>query len=205
MVLPLQNNKTTLNNKIEQIAAKGGTGTNVCGGLLAGYSVLNGVNHHTEENARHFIVLLSDGDNTYNAASYQSSPASPDPQCAPSTQPSVSLDYTGTSCHDAGTQEPELDTKTMTLVDTMKAAGIEFYVVGFGVCGGTPTDTTCTSTEKAKIGNGDTDTIADQRLLKCIASSSPGSNNHFYYANSASELPNIFQKIAHQIGHRLIE
>jgi hypothetical protein len=41
--------------------------------------------------------------------------------------------------------------------------------------------------------------------LKCIASSSPGSNNHFYFADSASQLPVIFQRIAHQIGHRLIE
>jgi hypothetical protein len=205
MVVPLGSDKDDVKTQIEAIDARGGTGTNICGGILMGYDVLNGPGHHTEENTRRIFVLLSDGDNTYNAASFQVSPPSPDPQCQPDSEPDRSTGYTGTSCTSAYQQERELDEKTIALVDGLKAEGIEFYVVGFGVCGGTPTSSTCTSGEKALIGNNDRDEIADQRLLKCIASSSPESNNHFFYAERASDLPDIFQRIAHQIGHRLIE
>lgn len=205
MVQPLSNNRTTIKNQIDQFDAIGGTGTNVCNGIMMGNDVLFGAGHHTEDEARHFFILLSDGDNTYNAASYQVSPASPDPLCTPDTSPWNSDTYVDSSCRAAQTRERELDEKTMSVVDTMKAAGVEFYVVGFGVCGGTPSSTTCTSAQKALIGNSDTDSTADQRLLKCIASSLPGTNNHFFYADSADDLPNIFRTIAHQIGHRLIE
>jgi hypothetical protein len=41
--------------------------------------------------------------------------------------------------------------------------------------------------------------------MKCIASSATGTNNHYYYASSASALPSIFTAIAAQIAHRLVE
>jgi hypothetical protein len=205
MVVPLGNDRGDVKSQIEQIGARGGTGTNICGGILMGNEVLFGPGHHTEDETRRIFVLLSDGDNTYNAASFQGSPPSPDPQCQPDSDPEQSTGYTGTSCRQAYLQERELDEKTIAVVDDLKANGIEFYVVGFGVCGGQPSSQTCTAVEKDRIGNNDEDDVADQRLLKCIASSSSGSNDHFFYAERASDLPRIFQQIAHQIGHRLVE
>ncbi|HXH24863.1 MAG TPA: hypothetical protein VNI78_06410 [Vicinamibacterales bacterium] len=42
-------------------------------------------------------------------------------------------------------------------------------------------------------------------MAKCIASSTPGTNDHFFRANTATELPGIFNQIAQQIAFRLIK
>jgi hypothetical protein len=93
---------------------------------------------------------------------------------------------------------------TKTRADQVKAAGAAIYVVGFGVCGAEdnqlPTSTYC-----SHIGNADTDTIADQRLLKCIAGSSGGTNDHYFRANTAADLPGIFTQIAQRIAFRLVK
>ena len=201
MVVPLSSNKTSVDNDINNIKAKGGTGTNICEGLVEGNSVLFGAGHHTDENTRSFMILLSDGDNTYNAASYQASPPSPDTQCTPGTSPWTSDTYVDTSCRSAQTREMELDTETLALVNQMKANGVEFYVVGFGVCG-SPNNNTCNT---SMVGQNYADDPADGNLLKCIASSNSGTNNHYFEANTAADLPGIFSYIAGQIGHRLIE
>ena len=83
---------------------------------------------------------------------------------------------------------------------------MEIYVVGFGVCGNEdnaiPGSSYCSS---ANIGNSSPDTVADQRLLKCIASSSAGTNDHYFRANTATDLPGIFSTIAQTIAFRLIK
>jgi hypothetical protein len=89
----------------------------------------------------------------------------------------------------------------------------QIFVVGFGVCDPSNTGTLGSSTNplyslsdcNSQIGNTDSDTIADERLLKCIASSSAGTNDHYFYASTAASLPTIFTTIAQQIAHKLIE
>ena len=207
--------------KINSMSGQGGTGTNVCLGLDQASSILYGANSHTASNTIRVIVILTDGDNTYNAASYLSgSPGAPPAACRPATSPSTSDTYLSTGCSTpgggsttgsnpgstSGTKERELDTKTKARADALKTAGVEIYVVGFGVCGtddGTIADSTyCSSTN---IGNTQPDTIADQRLAKCLASSTPGSNDHYFRANTATDLPGIFSSIAQAIAFRLIK
>ena len=88
---------------------------------------------------------------------------------------------------------------TKNLSSTIKTAGAEIFVVGFGVCGtedgimpkaanGTDTPNYCSN-----IGDTATDDTADQRLLKCMASSTHGTNDHYFRANyrqrAAGHLP----------------
>jgi len=41
--------------------------------------------------------------------------------------------------------------------------------------------------------------------MKCIASSSSGTNDHYYYVTAASSLNSVFESIAGRIINRLIE
>jgi hypothetical protein len=147
---------------------------------------------------------MADGDNTYNVAAYSAGENSPPMDCRPSSGATSSDGDVGTGCTGAQTRERSLDIKTKTIADTARAAGIEIYIVAFGVCGtlnaSTPTTSYCNN-----IGNTDHDNTADQRLLKCIASSTPGTNDHYYAVPTASDLPAIFQTIAQAISFRLIE
>jgi hypothetical protein len=201
MVQPLSNDKTTVQSKIDDIQAQGGTGTNVCLGMSEANDILHGINHHTVSNMLHIVVILSDGDNTYNANSYSSSQNAPPPQCRPDYDPAHSDTYVDTSCRSAQTRERQLDVKTKALVDAMKADGVEVYVVGFGVCG-TKNSYLC---NPSLIGGTSHDNTADRNLLKCLASSTPGTNDHYFEASSASDLPGIFTNIARLIGFRLIK
>jgi hypothetical protein len=114
-------------------------------------------------------------------------------------------------------------------VQDLEADGVEVYVIGFGVCGTFPTSpqpgpdppacrgpesdlgsgrcppisqSTCVS----QIGNtgsgGNHDDSADRRLLKCLASSQPGTNDHYFEVNDADDLPAIFQIVAFEIASR---
>ena len=220
-VVNLSSSASTLNSTISGYTAVGGTGTNVCGGLKEADDILFGTGHSTASNARRYIILLTDGDNTYNAASYVSgSPGSPDAACRPTTSPSNSDTYLSTGCSaphngsitssnpgsNSDTRERQLDTKTKTLADSLKASGVEIYIVGLSVCGSddgnTPSSSYCSS---SNIGNSDPDTIADQRLLKCIASSTAGTNDHYYTTSNPTELSTIFGQIAQSIAFRLIK
>lgn len=97
-----------------------------------------------------------------------------------------------------------MDTFTTTRATAVKALGAEIYTVGFGVCG-TEDNSLPTTAYCNLIGNTDPDTVGDQRSLKCIASSSAGTNDHYFRANAATDLPGIFQTIAQQIAFRLIK
>jgi hypothetical protein len=201
MVQPLSNNKTVVDSKINAITAVGGSGTNVCLGLNEANEILYGVGHHTVSNMLKIVVILSDGDNTYNAASYSASENAPPLVCRPSYDPANSDTYTDTSCRSAQTRQRQLDTKTKQLVDSMKANGVEVYVVGFGVCG-TKNSNLCNT---GMIGTNTHDDTANRNLLKCLASSSPGTNDHYFETASATDLPGIFNNIARLIGFRLIK
>jgi hypothetical protein len=104
-------------------------------------------------------------------------------------------------------RERQSDRETYEIAEAMKneTEEIIIFVVAFGACSGdsatTYTDAQCDS----QIGNADSENIADQRLLKCIASSAATTNDHYFYTNDADDLPGIFTAIANQIAHRLIE
>jgi hypothetical protein len=108
-------------------------------------------------------------------------------------------------CSTAVKRERQLDMQTWALTKAIKADNVIIYVVAFGTCD--PDDDIVYTTAQcdAQIGNTDHDNTADERLAKCIASSTPGTNDHYYYAAEAEDLPSIFTQIAQQIAHRLIE
>lgn len=198
-VHPLDSNQGLVHGKIQDISAQGGTGTNVCLGLYKSQEVLFGAGSHTEPNTLRFVVILSDGDNTYNAASYGS--GQPPTECRPTTSPWQSDQYVDSSCRAAQTRERQLDTKTLAMANALKAQGVEIYVVGFGVCG-SPSSALC---DVNAVGGTAHDNTADRNLLKCIASSSPGTNDHYFEVPTASQLPGVFTQIARSIAFRLVE
>ena len=205
-ITDLTSSSSTLATRIDAISAQGGSGTNVCAGLLKGYEILEGpANHSSEDNSRRYLILLSDGDNTYNSYSYQNSPTSPIAACQPTTSPNQSDGNVSSSCYSAQTRERELDVETYAAAHQLAGDNVEIFVVGFGVCGHNATQVYTASQCQSQIGNTDHDNTADERLLKCIAGSKSGTNDHYYWANTASSLPQIFTQIAQQIAHRLIE
>jgi hypothetical protein len=184
-----------------------GSGSNVClamdKGAVGTSFGLFGPGGQTAQNTLKILVLLSDGDNNYYAAAAYGN-GQPPTECSPS-DPSHSDTYVDSSCRSAQTHERSLDIKTKALADQLKSQGVEIYVVGFGVCGANNTSQLPTTSYCNGIGNSDHDNTADRRLLKCIASSSAGTNDHYFEAATASQLPDIFSSIAREIAFRLIK
>jgi len=199
MVADLTNNDGLINGKISSIQAQGGTGTNICLGLLKGEEIMFGPNGQEGSDVRRYLILLSDGDNTYNNDAYGN--GEPPTACRPTSTPQNSDQHVDSACRAAQTRERQLDTKTKALRDEMKALGVEIFVVGFGVCG----NANAYSCDLGTIGSAAHDNTADRNLLKCLASSSAGTNDHYYEVETAEDLPAVFQTIAQQIAHRLIE
>jgi hypothetical protein len=109
------------------------------------------------------------------------------------------------NCSTAVRRERQVDMLTWNLAKAIEADGVEIFVVGFGTCD-PDADIVYSQAEcDAQIGNNDHDDTADERLLKCIASSPVNENDNYFYAASATDLPAIFTQIATQIAHRLIE
>jgi hypothetical protein len=198
MMVDLTDDKSLLTGTIGNVYALGGTGTNVCLGMLRGQEILFGSNGQTASDTLRFLVILSDGDNTYNSVSYGQ--GAPPQTCRPDYDPSRSDSYVDTSCRGAQTRERSLDIKTKALADQLKSQGVEVYVVGFGVCGTDNPNQKPTTSYCSGIGNNDHDNTADRRLLKCIASSTEGTNDHYFEAPTAEELPGIFNQVAHLVA-----
>ena len=142
------------------------------------------------------VVFLSDGDNNdwISQADYIAGyPPSP---CMP---PWVTTDWrTWNICVDSVAQERQLDRLTWRLAEDLKSQGAEIYVVGFDVCGTDDGKTRDSPGYCAGIDNVATpihDNDADQRLLKCIASSP----DHFFRAPAAVDLPNVYEDIAQEL------
>jgi hypothetical protein len=107
----------------------------------------------------------------------------------------------------------------MELARAIKTQGVEIFVVAFagGVSGCNLNNTTVYDDEDpddcntvldadpGPIGDHTHDGTGNHRLLKCISSSSQGTNDHYYFASDDDELTAIFTAIANQIAHRLLE
>jgi hypothetical protein len=224
MLEDLNDDLDDVEDAITATTALGGTGTNVCLALYQAQEMFNGPNAQTAANTVKSIVILTDGDNTYNNASYSSAQGSPPIACRPTSGATSSDSFTGTGCSASGqgsasssnpgssseTRERSLDRLTRDMAVSLKQQGIEIYVVAFGACGNASstvyTTSQCrTDSNGGQIGNTNPDTTADQRLLKCIASSTQNTNDHFYRVPTAEDLPAVFEDIAHAIAFRLIE
>jgi hypothetical protein len=65
-VIPLTTDDQDVHNGIDNTDAEGGTGTNICLALWQGEHILTGPDAQQGANVRRFLVILTDGDNTYN-------------------------------------------------------------------------------------------------------------------------------------------
>jgi hypothetical protein len=212
MITNLTGSASTLSAGISAIRAigatgqpSGGSGTNICGALKKGEEVIFGSGSHSESNTTRAIIILSDGDNVYNAREvYQASPQSPVSPCSPSSADESDPDVGRNCLPETQKQEGKVDVLSHDLATAIKNKGVEIYVVAFGTCG-TDDGKTPTSSWCADIGDKDDDAIADRRLLKCIASSSSGTNDHYFEVPTASDLPDVFQQIAFDLAFRLTE
>src|SRR3972149_10344277 len=168
MVQDLTGDKGVVVSTIDDIEAEGGSGTNVCLGMLKGQEILFGPNGQTASNTERVLVLLSDGDNNYNSTSYGE--GAPPAEGRPTTSPQNPDQYVDSNCRSAQTRERELDDRTLDLVNELKDQGVEIYVVGFGVCGNA-NQNLC---NRSQVGGTWHDNSADRNLAKCIASSTDG-------------------------------
>lgn len=150
-------------------------GTNVCIGLDKAAFLLGG---STAE--RKNVVLLTDGEGRLFM---------PDPNYPPAVcRPPGGININSPRCNITEANEAALDVKTYQRAQALKAQGADIFVVGLQVCG---TDNGL-APNCALVGNADSDTIADRRLLKCIASSP----SHYVDISSASEIPDAFRELA---------
>lgn len=210
MIADLSQNTGLLHGKIQSIQAQGGTGTNICGGLTMAEDNLFGPNGQEGSGVLKVLVILSDGDDTYNTESYSSKKGSPVAECTPWIKPNRSDKYLGSNCHSVNGsyssksgqgRERQLDVLTYDESQDLKSQGVEIYVVGLGVCGNTNSNMCDTN----MIGSTVHDDTADRNLNKCIASSTEGTNDHYFEVDDATDLPDVFQSIAQQIAFRIIE
>jgi hypothetical protein len=202
MIMDFTTSESSLRSAINNTMSTGGSGTNVCLGLNQALSFFKGAKAQAGKTVVRSTVILTDGDNTYNRVSFGN--GAPPPACRPNTDPSQSDSSTASGCSGAQTRERELDVKTGAMAAQLEAAGVAVYVVAFGTCG-SASNSVMTDSDCAKIGNADHDTTADRRLLKCMATSTDGTNDHYFEVASATDLPNVFQQIARAIGFRLTE
>jgi hypothetical protein len=205
-VVPPTGNVTSIKNGINNQTADGVT--NICVGLWkASQLAWGGV---PGPNTHRYVVLLSDGDNNphfrstsaWPSHSWGSSPRNCDSGNPGTNNPEDSSVGWGLSCGSDYAPERTLDSRTLAIADHLKSQGFEIFVVGKGVCG-SPSSALC---NRSQVGaSGSTDNSRDRNLLKCIASSSQGTNDHYIETGSSAEFVDAFRKIGAMIITRLIE
>jgi Flp pilus assembly protein TadG len=181
-IVNLTNNKTTMTNGINAMSACGYT--NVCGGLERAMTTMD--NGH-DPTAERVLVILTDGDNNPG-----------------SNEPTGACTPVGTSSsHTEDQRDKDLDTKTWAQVTgALEPGGVEIYVVGLSVAGSS-SSALCNTTMIGSTVYGDS--TSDRNLLKCIASSSSGTNDHYFETSDSADLEGIFQAIAGEVGFKLVE
>jgi hypothetical protein len=222
----LTTNTNVLLTAIGNMHADGGyPGTNICLGIEQGYAYLTGAN--SRPNAKKIIVVAgTDGDNRYsdgaesNSSGNNPSPNGPNaPPVYPPTQwpnnngtPTDPCRPTGPALNGTSygalydARINNLDTRTMNVVNADKAATVEFFVGSYGTVGGPPTNALCNTalvgTGSGRDNNSDT---WDRNLLKCIASSSTGTNDHYFEATAPGDIITTMSQIQRSIAFRLVE
>lgn len=191
----LTGDKATVKNAIDSQTASGNT--NICTGLQKAKDVMRGSGRHTDPKTRRYIVLLSDGSNHHNYRQY----AGWDADCDPGN------DLAGGECTPSESGELTLDRKTRDRSNDLKNLDtasfdnkLEIYVVGYGVCG-SPSSALCNSSLIGQYDNNDSP--KNRNLLKCIASSKSGSNDHYFETTDSSQFLSAFEAVADAITWRL--
>lgn len=208
--LALTNNKSNILSGISGMSPQGYT--NTCVGLIKAQEVINGPGRHTGADVHRAVVLLSDGANTaadnstvsqcrpvYNRPTTGVKTGAVSGDCVPSEidDPFTSTNNDYVPQNAAG---GEIDSKTLDVADALKAQDVEIYVVAIGVCGAV-TSNVCNRTTVGVVPRDD----RGLNLLKCIASSDPGTNSHYFATSNANNLTAILQVIGGRLSTRLIE
>jgi len=145
------------------------------------------------------VVILTDGDNRYDHNTYfEQIPYPPDP-CRPSPYDESQPPRFG-QCEGPVPEERVLDVLTKQVATSLEALGAEIYVIGLGVCGPDDGKTKLTPGYCDGIGDAAHDNTADQRLLKCIATSP----EHYtsVRVDEPDELAGAFREIAVALSNR---
>jgi hypothetical protein len=183
-IVGLTASASTLHAGINALTPAGKTGT--CEGLREANNTLFGAGSHPSPPAFKAVVLLSDGANTW---ANNFIPA----ECRPTSFINNVDECPGNS------MVGSMGTKTYQKAQAMKAAGVEIFVVALGVCDTQNTSLCDTTKVGSWTGN------YPSNLLKCVASSLPGGNDHYFETDDPTELTTIFQNIARLLALRLIE
>jgi len=225
-IMSLSGDRTALKNHIDtRLAAPGGyPGTNVCAGMYEGYQRLTGAG--ADADARKIMVILTDGDQRYSdGAQGNTRGNSPVPgvydtaawssgqgtggvpaQCRPG-----SPSYTTSAWSDNTDKRINtMDVGAYSYANSLKALGVEIYVLRFAVpAGDLPATTLCDPTlvgpANASTDRNNSNESRDQNFSRCLASSTAGTNDHYFYAAAPSDIPTMFTIIAQAIATRLIE
>jgi Flp pilus assembly protein TadG len=188
-IVGLTGNASQITSAIDRLSGDGNT--NICMGLWKGRQIIFGPGSHSDPKTRRVLVLLSDGDNNPHHHSDSTWP----PECDFGRDSGI-----GAGCNTSDNVTNALDRKTYDLAQSIKSQGVEIYVVGFGLCGTNDPSIPC---DPSKIGTGSADN--DRNLLKCIASSSSGTTDHYFEAVDTSQLASLFRTIGGSIIARLVE
>lgn len=187
-ILPLSNDKARIDGAIAKMTAPrefwASSGTIIAEGVKWGRYVLTPDPPYSQASppgmARKVMILLTDGDN-------EDGTCGGDPQYNPLTHPNSPFNWNAyfgqnppvktCNCDDYGC----LDQAMVHEAQLAKEAGIEIFVVRFG----------------------DSDAV-DIELLKKMASSTPGTDDHYFDAPTVDDMEVIFHRIARRLGVRLI-
>ena len=232
-IVDLTSSPSTLHTAINTLQADGGyPGTDICLGLYEAKKYLVD-GPHIQQGASRYLVIITDGDNTYtdgaqsdergnspspppqHGTSYAAPPVYPPPgypdSGTPTTHPcripDVHQDSTDNGT-DYDNRVNKLDTATYNLAQALKSApnNVEIYVIGYGVVGGSDNGSVCVpsqvGTGSSRQSSSDT---RDRNLAKCLASSTTGTNDHYFEAPTPQNLPAIYQRIAVNVAFRLIK
>lgn len=178
----LNTNAAYLHNLINAIQPNGET--SICLALREAQKILNGPgNQLADPNTKRFVVLLTDGDNEFSVATS----ASLDPVCAPT--PSVSGSDTCSSPRSASNRS--LDLETLQLATQMKE-DTTIYTIQISPSNCIAPSVVYTPAQcNGQVGNADPPRIASARLLQCVASSNPGTNDHYFSTSDPNSLVDI--------------
>ncbi len=176
----LTTDKSTILESINRMDALGAwSGTIIPMGLKWGRHVLTQEAPYTQagdpKEYRKIMILLTDGDNEDGGC------GGPYAQSyAPNnywTNSYYAMHVTDAHCEDSG----QLNADMLEQAQLAKDADIEIFTIRFGT----------------------SDTV-DKQLMKTVASSKPGTDDHYFDAPSVYDIDDIFKQIGRQLGWRLL-
>jgi hypothetical protein len=186
----LINVKTTIKNGISSMNAPGGTqytcGTIIPEGIKWGAHVLTQDFPYTQggptTQMRKVMILLTDGDNEDGTCGGPNGGSSVNPLTNPDStyrrNAYFQMGVETCGCSNYGCLDQAMLNEARIAKEDF---GIEIFVIRYG----------------------DSDSV-DIQLMKTVASSTPGTDDHYFNAPSSSDIPKVFEKIGRQLGFRLL-